>query len=331
MPDDVWDLPAEQQRALRQADGVGFRAPMLATLSKENPAGTGWVFERKLDGVRVIATREQGRTPRLWSRNQKSMDGSYPEIVEALGDQGPAQFVLDGEIAAADGTFSSLQARMHLQDPRRARRTGVEVEAHLFDILVLDAIDLTRLPQSTRHRILDAVVSFDAPLFRSPALEGEPSALLDEACRDGWEGLIAKRSDAPYVVGGRSRDWLKLKCVRDQEFVIGGWTDPGGSRRGLGALLVGYHDGSRQLRYAGKVGTGYDAATLTMLRDRLDGLAADESPFADAVHEKGLHWVRPELVCAVGFGEWTTDGRLRHPRYQGLRIDKDPADVVREQ
>jgi bifunctional non-homologous end joining protein LigD len=331
MVDDVWDLPPEQQRALRKADGVGFRAPMLATLSKEHPPGAGWVFERKLDGVRVIATREKGGTPRLWSRNQKSMDGSYPEIVEALADCGPAQFVLDGEVTAVDGTFSSLQARMHLQDPNRARRTGVEVEAHLFDILVLDGIDVTKLPQSTRHRILDAVVRFDPPLHRSPALEGDPSELLDEACAGGWEGLIAKRSEAPYVVGGRSRDWLKLKCVRDQEFVIGGWTDPSGARQGLGALLVGYHDRSGALHYAGKVGTGYDAATLAMLRGRLDGLGVADSPFVDAIVEKGLHWVRPELVCAVGFSEWTTDGRLRHPRYQGLRIDKEPADVVREQ
>ena len=332
MPDDVWDLPPEQQRALRRADDAGYRAPMLATLSKEHPPGAGWVFERKLDGVRMIATRERGQSTRLWSRNQKPMDASYPEIVEALDEHGPASFVLDGEITAADGTFSSLQARMHLQDPNRARRTGVEVEAHLFDLLVLDDIDVTRLPQSTRHRILDAVVDVQAPLFRSPALEGDPSDLLTEACAGGWEGLIAKRSEAPYVVGGRSRDWLKLKCVRDQEFVIGGWTDPSGSRRGLGALLVGYHSaGVDGLRYAGKVGTGYDAATLTMLRDRLDPLATDECPFADAPREKGQHWVRPELVCAVGFGEWTTDGRLRHPRYQGLRIDKDPAEVVREQ
>jgi bifunctional non-homologous end joining protein LigD len=336
VPDDVWDLPPEQQRALRRADDIGFRAPMLATLSKEHPGragvdAAGWVFERKLDGVRVIATRERGKSPRLWSRNQKSMDASYPEIVEALDAHGPAQFVLDGEITAADGTFSSLQARMHLSDPNRARRTGVEIEAHLFDLLVLDDVDVTRLPQSARHRILDAVVSLDSPLYRSPALEGDPSDLLVEACADGWEGLIAKRSEAPYVVGGRSRDWLKLKCVRDQEFVIGGWTDPGGSRRGLGALLVGYYDADRRLRYAGKVGTGYDAAALTMLRDRLDPLVVDDSPFVDAVREKGQHWVRPEMVCAVGFGEWTTDGRLRHPRYQGLREDKDPAEVVREQ
>ena len=331
MAEDVWDLPPEQQRALRRADEAGFRAPMLATLSKEHPPAEGWVFERKLDGVRVIATRERGAAPRLWSRNQKSMDASYPEIVEALAACAPARFVLDGEIVAADGTFSSLQARMHLTDPNRARRTGVEVHAHLFDLLVLDDVDLTRLPQSTRHRILDAVVEARPPLFRSPVLEGDPSELLTEACAEGWEGLIAKRDDAPYAVGGRSRDWLKLKCVRDQEFVIGGWTDPSGSRRGLGALLVGYHDGDRRLRYAGKVGTGYDAATLQMLRDRLDPLAVGESPFVDAVREKGQHWVRPELVCAVGFGEWTTDGRLRHPRYQGLRVDKDPADVVREQ
>ena len=327
---DVWDLPSDQQRLLRQAGEIGFREPMLATLSKDDPPGAGWVFERKLDGVRMIATRSGGETPRLWSRNRKSMDGSYPEIVEALAAKGPSQFVIDGEIVAADGRFGSLQARMHLADPQRARATGVEVHAHLFDLLVLDTVDLTRLPQSTRHRILDAVVDVSHPLYRSDALTGSGASLLAEACADGWEGLIAKRSDAPYSTG-RSRDWLKLKCVRDQEFVIGGWTDPAGSRRGLGALLVGYYDRSRRLRYAGKVGTGYDAAALTMLRDRLDPLAADESPFVDAVREKGQHWVRPELVCAVGFGEWTTDGRLRHPRYQGLRVDKDPADVVREQ
>ncbi|MDF2976889.1 MAG: ATP-dependent ligase [Actinomycetospora sp.] len=333
---DLGDLPPEQQRALRRADGAGFRAPMLATLSKElgragvDP-GEGWVFERKLDGVRVIATRERGEAPRLWSRNEKSMDASYPEIVDALAAQGPERFVLDGEIVAADGTFSSLQARMHLADAERARRTGVVVEAHLFDLLVLDDADVTALPQSARHGILDAAVVFDAPLYRSPALAGDPSELLGEACADGWEGLIAKRADAPYVLGARSRDWLKLKCVRDQEFVIGGWTDPSGSRRGLGALLVGYHDGAGALRYAGKVGTGYDAAALEVLRARLDPLAAEGSPFADRVRESGQHWVRPELVCAVGFSEWTTDGRLRHPRYQGLRDDKDPAEVVREQ
>jgi bifunctional non-homologous end joining protein LigD len=303
---------------------------MAATLTADRPSGEGWVFERKLDGVRVIATRERGEGTRLWSRNRKPMDASYPEIVEALDARGPERFVLDGEVVAADGRFSSLQARMHLADPVRARATGVEVRCHLFDLLVLDAVDVTRLPQTTRHGLLDAVVRAVPPLYRSEPLDGDPGVLLDQACAEGWEGLIAKRADAPYR-GGRSRDWLKLKCVRDQEFVVGGWTDPGGTRRGLGALLVGYHGADGRLHYAGKVGTGYDDETLRMLRDRLDALATGESPFVDAVRERGQHWVRPELVCAVGFGEWTTDGRLRHPRYQGLRTDKDPAEVVREQ
>lgn len=324
------DLPPEQARALRRAQDAAFREPMLATLTHEDVPREGWVFERKLDGVRVIATRERGAGTRLWSRNRKPMDASYPEIVEALDAQGPDRFVLDGEVVAADGRFSSLQARMHLADPARARATGVEVRCHLFDLLVLGDVDVTGLPQSTRHGLLDAVVRVEPPLYRSEPLDGDPAALLAQACGEGWEGLIAKRADARYR-GGRSRDWLKLKCVRDQELVIGGWTDPGGARHGLGALLVGYHDGAGALRYAGKVGTGYDAATLAMLRERLDPLEVDASPFVDAVRERGTHWVSPELVCAVGFGEWTTDGRLRHPRYQGLRVDKDPADVVREQ
>ena len=168
------------------------------------------------------------------------------------------------------------------------------------------------------------------PLFTSVGAGGDGAALLADACAQGWEGLIAKRADAAYA-GGRSRDWLKLKCVRDQEFVVGGWTDPGGARHGLGALLVGYHDTTGDLRYAGKVGTGFDEAALTMLHGRLADLHTATSPFVDAVREKGQHWVRPDLVAAVGFSEWTGDGRLRHPRYQGLREDKDPRQVVREQ
>lgn len=331
MPGDAWDLPPEQARALRRADDVGFRTPMLATLSKDRPPGSaGWIFERKLDGVRVIATRERGETPRLWSRNRKPMDASYPEVVEALGDQGPDRFVLDGEVTAVDGTFSSLQARMHLLDPRRARATGVAIECHLFDVLVVGEVDVTRLPLARRSALLAQLVPAADPLFLSLGEVGDGAALFADACAHGWEGLIAKRSDAGYA-GGRSHDWLKLKCVRDQEFVVGGWTDPGGARHGLGALLVGYHDREGALHYAGKVGTGYDDAALRMLRGRLGALATDASPFVDAVREKGQHWVRPEMVAAVGFSEWTTDGRLRHPRYQGLREDKDPRDVVREQ
>jgi bifunctional non-homologous end joining protein LigD len=331
-PLDLANLPADQVRALRRAPDAGFRAPMLATLTKPTdppPGPEGWSFERKYDGVRVIATREPGERPRLWSRNQKPADASYPEVVEALEAAGPQRFVLDGEIVAADGRFGSLQARMHLSDPNRARATGVEIECHLFDLLVLDGLDVTGLPLRTRRALLESVVRDDGPLLHSPTLDGDPLALRDEACADGWEGLIAKRLDAPYA-GGRSRDWLKLKCVKDQEFVIGGWTEPAGSRQVLGALLVGYYDGGGALRYAGKVGTGFDDAALRLLRTRLDPLAVGSTPFSDAPRERGQHFVRPELVCQVGFGEWTSDGRLRHPRYQGLRVDKDAAEVVRE-
>ncbi|HEY2191666.1 MAG TPA: non-homologous end-joining DNA ligase [Actinomycetospora sp.] len=336
-PLDLDNLPPDQVRALRRAPDAGFRAPMLATLTKPTdppPGPAGWSFERKYDGVRVIATRERGERPRLWSRNQKPADASYPEVVEALDEAGPDRFVLDGEIVAADGRFGSLQARMHLSDPTRARATGVAIECHLFDLLVLDDLDVTRLPLVTRRGLLETVVraspegSTQGPLRHSPTLDGDPLALRDEACADGWEGLIAKRLDAPYAAG-RSRDWLKLKCVKDQEFVIGGWTDPSGSRHVLGALLVGYYDDGG-LKYAGKVGTGFDDAALQLLRSRLDPLAVGTSPFSDAPRERGQHFVRPEVVCQVGFSEWTSDGRLRHPRYQGLREDKDAAEVVRE-
>ncbi|MEJ2870720.1 non-homologous end-joining DNA ligase [Actinomycetospora sp. OC33-EN08] len=329
---DLANLPPEQVRALRRAPDAGFRPPMLATLSKPTdppPLREGWSFERKLDGVRVIATRERGERPRLWSRNHKPADASYPEVVDALDAAGPDRFVLDGEIVAADGRFGSLQARMHLSDERRARATGVAIECHLFDLLVLDDLDVSRLPLRTRRALLETVVRPEPPvLVISPVLDGDPLRLRDDACADGWEGLIAKRLDAPYAEG-RNHDWLKLKCVRDQEFVIGGWTDPAGSRSVLGALLVGYYQGG-ELRYAGKVGTGFDDAALRLLRSRLDPLATDTDPFADAPRERGRHSVRPELVCQVGFGEWTSDGRLRHPRYQGLREDKDPREVVRE-
>ncbi|HEX3261790.1 MAG TPA: ATP-dependent DNA ligase, partial [Pseudonocardia sp.] len=158
--------------------------------------------------------------------------------------------------------------------------------------------------------------------------EGE--AYLREACARGWEGLVAKRADAPYRPGHRSPDWLKLKCVHEQELVVGGWTDPQRSRTGFGALLVGYYVDGR-LRYAGKVGTGFDHRVLADLSARFRDLAAEGSPFADPVREKGAHWLRPELVAQIGFSEWTRDGKLRHPRYLGLREDKAAHDVVREE
>jgi bifunctional non-homologous end joining protein LigD len=311
---------------------AGFIAPMLATLTQDRFTDPAWIFERKLDGVRAVAVRA-GSDTSLWSRNEKRMDGTYPEIVEALAARAPADTVLDGEVVAFDGaqtSFARLQGRIGLHDPDAARATGIPVFLYLFDVLVLEGRDVTALPLRDRKRLLRDAVDFGGALRMSTHRNTEGEAYLREACRRGWEGLVAKRADAPYRPGHRSPDWLKLKCVHEQELVVGGWTDPQRSRTGFGALLVGYYaDGG--LRYAGKVGTGFDHRMLADLSARFRDLHAEGSPFADPVREKGAHWLRPELVAQIGFSEWTRDGKLRHPRYLGLREDKAPQDVVREE
>ncbi|MDT7747488.1 MAG: hypothetical protein QOD96_1150, partial [Pseudonocardiales bacterium] len=265
------------------------------------------------------------------SRTEKPMDRTYPELVEALG-AGPA-LVADGEVVAFEGaqtSFSRLQARLGLNDPDRARATGVAVYLYLFDVMVVEGRDVTGLALRSRKKLLRAALNFADPIRFSAHRNTDGEAFLEQACAKGWEGLIAKRADAVYRPGKRSDAWLKFKCVREQELVIGGWTDPAGTRHGFGALLVGVYDGDT-LRYAGKVGTGFDEQLLHSLRQRFDPLAVERSPFTGTVREKGAHWLRPELVAEVGFTEWTREGRLRHPRYLGLREDKDPRDVVREE
>jgi DNA ligase D-like protein (predicted ligase) len=199
----------------------------------------------------------------------------------------------------------------------------------VFDLLELNGEDLTGRPLLERRARLERDIRPCDSLQLSEAFRGDSQRRFADACRSGWEGLIAKRADAPYA-HGRSRDWLKLKCAWEQELVIGGYTEPRGSRIEFGALLVGYYEDDR-LRYAGKVGTGYSVATLRKLGARLRALETPESPFVDARPvPPGTHWMRPELVAQVGFAEWTSEGRLRQPRFLGLRDDKRAADVVRE-
>ncbi|HEY0811882.1 MAG TPA: non-homologous end-joining DNA ligase [Pseudonocardia sp.] len=305
---------------------------MLATLTQDRFTDPAWIFERKLDGVRAIAVHSGGAAS-LWSRTEKRMDATYPELVDAVAAHTPPDTVLDGEIVAFDGpqtSFERLQGRIGLHDPDVARASGIPVFLYVFDLLVLDGHDLTRLPLRTRKRLMSAAVDFRDPLRMSTHRDTDGEAYLRDACGRGWEGLVAKRVDAPYRPGRRSPDWLKLKCVHEQELVVGGWTDPQRSRTGFGALLVGYYDGAG-LRYAGKVGTGFDQRALNNLSARFRELPAQRSPFAERVREKGAHWLRPELVAQIGFSEWTRDGKLRHPRYLGLRDDKSPQDVVREE
>ena len=279
---------------------------------------------------RAGAGRRESGEAVLRSRNGNDVSDGYPEIAVALPRAATADLLVDGEIVAFDRgrtSFSRLQARIHLRDARIAA-TGVRVYFYVFDLLQCDGHDLTRLPLRTRKRLLRKVLRWDDPLRMSTHRNATGEAYYAYACRHGWEGIIAKRANAPYRQG-RSPDWLKMKCAAGQEFVIGGFTEPKGSRVGLGALLVGYYEADR-LRYAGKVGTGFGETLLTDLRHRLDRLDQGRSPFADEVREANVHWVRPELVAQVGFSEWTRDGRLRHPRFEGLRQDKTARDVVRE-
>lgn len=308
-----------------------FAEPMAAKLWDEPFSGEEWVFERKLDGVRCLLVRDGDETA-LWSRNRKRMDGGYPELLDALRAQPLQQFVLDAEIVAFQGdqtSFSRLQGRMQIRDPEKARATGIAVYAYCFDAINLARHDISALPLRTRKALLKQAVNFEDPLRFTPHRNTDGETFYEQACADGWEGLIAKRADGPYR-HTRSSDWRKLKCNHRQELVIGGWTDPQGERSHFGALLVGYHQDGR-LRYAGRVGTGYSQDVLADLGQRLDDLHRDDCPFDD--HDdsaKGVHWVEPALVGEVEFTEWTDDGRLRHPAFLGLRHDKDPGAVVRE-
>ena len=305
--------------------------PMKAKLTDRRFSDPEWFFERKLDGVRCLAFGD-GEGVKLRSRTDHVLNASYPEIAEALKRQGLGDFIADGEVVAFSGgitSFSRLQARMHIADPERARRTGVAVYLYLFDLVYVDGHDLRQLPNRARKRVLRRAFSFGGPIRFLAHRNREGEALYADACRRGLEGVIAKRAASTYT-GKRSGDWLKFKCGHEQELVIGGFTAPQGSRTDFGALLVGYYDGGR-LSYAGKVGTGFDRKTLASLGRRLRELETDGSPFEDVDPvPRGTHWVRPELVGQFGFAEWTRDGRLRHPRYLGLRDDKPPRQVLRE-
>jgi bifunctional non-homologous end joining protein LigD len=306
-------------------------ALMLATLTDRRDFGEDWLLERKFDGERCVALKDDDRV-RLESRTAKDLTGTYPEVRAAVASQQDRKLLLDGEVVAFDGdqtSFGRLQQRLGNTNPSSELVAAYPVIFCVFDLLELDGDDLRGRPLLERRARLTAAIRPSAGLQLSHAWHDDSERRFTHACRAGWEGLIAKRAQAPYVPG-RSRDWLKLKCVWEQEFVIGGYTDPAGSRTDFGALLVGYYD-DRGLRYAGKVGTGYTAATLRDLGARLRELETRESPFVEAgAIPRGTHWTRPELVAQIGFAEWTNDDRLRQPRFLGLRDDKRPADVVRE-
>jgi bifunctional non-homologous end joining protein LigD len=296
---------------------------MKAVLTDAPFSDRNWIFERKLDGIRCLAHRDGGERVRMLSRTDREMNREYPEIAEALEAEQCSDFVVDGEVVAFQDGITSFQ---RLQ--QRARQ-HVATFYYVFDILRLDGEDMRGLPLRRRKALLRQALSFHGHVRFTPHRNEHGERLFRDACKQGLEGLVAKRVDSPYR-SSRSRDWLKLKCHAEQELVIGGFTAPQGSRTDFGALLVGhFEDGT--LRYAGKVGTGFDRDTLHSLGRSLRDLERDDPAFAD-VHPipRGTHWVEPELVAQIAFAEWTRDGRLRHPRYLGLRDDKAARDVVRE-
>jgi bifunctional non-homologous end joining protein LigD len=312
-------LGPEERGLLRKGPVPGSVEPMKATLIDQRFSDDAWLFERKLDGIRCLASRD-GREVSLRSRTDKPL--GFPGLAAALERDPARRFVVDGEVVAFDRRGVTSFERLQ-------RRNGVPLYVYFFDLLWLDGYDTTALPLRARKALLRRALAFHGPVRWMPHRNRDGERLYREACEKGLEGLIAKRADSRYVQG-RSRDWLKFKCSHEQELVIGGFTAPKGSRTEFGALLVGYYEDG-DLRYAGKVGTGFDRRELERLGRRLRGLEQDEPPFVD-VHPvpRSAHWVRPELVAQVAFAEWTRDGRLRHPRYLGLREDKRAAEVVRE-
>jgi bifunctional non-homologous end joining protein LigD len=311
---------------------TGWVEPELATLTKDRFFDPAWMYERKFDGERCLAYRDRDGVA-LMTRNRQRVNSTYPELAAALAAQQATDFVVDGEVVAFDGdttSFSKLQQRLGVRNPPDHLIAAVPVVYYLFDVLRADGNDATSLPLRERKRILRALLSFGGPLRFTTHRVAGAKAYWDQACGRGWEGLVVKRADSPYR-SGRSRDWLKFKCENSQEFVLGGFTDPRGSREGFGALLIGYYDAAGRLVYAGKVGTGFDSSTLATLLQAMSGLEQPRPPFErGALPRAGVHWIRPELVGEVGFSEWTSAGQLRHPRYLGLRRDKEPRAVIRE-
>jgi bifunctional non-homologous end joining protein LigD len=318
----------------RKSKLPAFVRPQLATLVDSVPQGYEWLHEIKFDGYRILC-RIDNKRAKFLTREAQDWTGRFGALVETAQGLPIRQGLLDGEVVALEenGTtnFQLLQNSLKQNDT-------ATLVYFVFDLLYLDGWDLTRSPLRDRKKILEQILkpkrAKKAPnsLRYSEHWIGQGDELYQESCRKGLEGIISKKAAQPYR-SGRGRDWLKIKCSKNQEFVIGGFTEPAGSRSGLGALLVGVHDEQGNLLYAGRVGTGFTQQSLKELRSRLNSLERDSPPFINSpkgAEARGVHWVEPRLVGAVAFAEWTTDNLLRHPSFQGLREDKPAAQVTRE-
>jgi bifunctional non-homologous end joining protein LigD len=327
------------KRVAKAAELPAFVEPMKAKLALAPPRGN-WIYEIKFDGWRALALKG-GRQARLLSRNEKDFGAKFPEIMESVAALDAQDAVLDGEIVALDekgrSSFQLLQAYELGQE-------RPPIFFYAFDILQLNGLDLKDLPLRERKSKLENLLKKPPGVIRySAPLGSEAGPLLEKVRQLGLEGLIGKLEGSVYQPGRRSGSWIKLKLLLEQEFVIGGYTDPEGSRRNFGSVIVGFYEG-KKLLFAGKVGTGFNDALLRRLHARLKKIARQSCPFANlpvprgnkwgqgitASEMKYCHWVEPRMVCQVKFSEWTRDGRLRQPVFLGIREDKEPAEVVRE-
>jgi bifunctional non-homologous end joining protein LigD len=318
---------------------AAFVEPMKARLV-ERPLPGDWIYEIKHDGFRALAIKN-GLDLQLLSRNQKELGGKFPEVARAVSKIKAKDFIIDGEIVALENTGKSSFQLLQAYDLGQARPT---ILFYAFDLLRLNGKDFTREPLTTRKAALEKLLTNPPNSVRfSDSLEGDVENLLEQARKLGLEGLIGKRKDSLYEIGQRTGSWIKLKITLEQEFVIGGFTNPQGSRKHFGALLVGYYDKEKFL-FAGKVGTGFNEKSLRALYRELDKIRIPNCPFINLPEKKGdrwspgltlsemrkCHWVQPKLVAQIRYTEWTRDDKLRHPVYLGLREDKSAKDVVKE-
>lgn len=304
---------------------------MLATLTHDEFSDKEWIYERKLDGERCLIFKN-GSNLRLMSRNKKNINFRYPELVEVFSNMDVNNFIVDGEIVAFDGnvtSFSKLQEIMHASSEKEARESDIKVYYYVFDIMYADRYDLTKLSIRERKKILKNILSYQDPIRYLPYRNEKGLEYLEEACNKGWEGLIAKKANSQYT-SSRSKKWLKFKCSKRQEFIIIGYTEPQGERIGFGSLLLGYYQ-NEKLKYAGKVGTGFKDDFLESLSKKLKDIEINNPPLdCERITSEDIHWVKPKLVGEVNFTEWTSEKKLRHPSFMGLREDKKPKDVVNE-
>lgn len=318
----------------KKKDMPDWMSPMLATLTHDYFDDPEWIYERKLDGERCLIYCDSDKDIKMMSRNKKELNHRYPEIVKAMEKLSVKNYIVDGEIVAFKDNvsdFTKLQGRMHLSKDEDVEESDVDVYFYMFDVLYIDGYDLRDIALKERKKVLKTYFDFESPLFYTKHVKEDGKKALEDACEKGWEGLIAKDYNSNYV-SSRSKKWLKFKCENNQEFVIVGYTEPGGDRIGFGALLLGYYE-NNDLKYAGKVGTGFTDELLEDLIDKFKEIESDESPLDDSedLDSDDIHWLQPKMVGQVSFTEWTESNKLRHPSFQGIRDDKDPKDVVNEE